>query len=227
MSNLSWVQYHILIELARHSTRRYSQLRPQGVEGNLFAYHLKGLMNEKFIEKTSEGHYQLTVKGLQLVGTLSLNTGKIRQQPQILNALICRNDRDEYLLARWHRQPNTGKISFPHGMMHYGEGLQVAAERELSEKAGLQATLTYRGHVYVRGMLEGVLDRHMLVHMFEATDTQPLGNVVRSENSESFWSSLEAIQPDEFLPGFYEIAQLVKHTNDDMLSADIIVKIPN
>jgi len=224
LSSLSWIQYHILVELTRHGVARYSALRPKDVEGNLFAYHLKGLLNEKLVEKT-DAQYQLTVKGLQLVGTLSLDTGRMRQQPQILNAIICTNKKGEHVWSRWRREPNMDKVSFPHGMLHYGEGLLEAAAREFTEKTGMQSALTYRGDVYVRGMLSGVLDRHMLVHLFEATDAQPTEDGERSAHSESFWAPLESLKPEDFVPGFYEIAQLATNAGQEMVFADIIVEL--
>jgi 8-oxo-dGTP pyrophosphatase MutT (NUDIX family) len=220
----SWIQYHILIELTRHSLRRYSQLRPKDVEGNLFMYHLKGLLNDGLVEKT-DSQYQLTIKGLQFVGTLSLKTGRTRKQPKILNAIICRNKAGEYLMTRWRRQPNTELVSFPHGMMHYGEAVLDMAAHELSEKANLHADLEYRGDVYVRGHLAGVLDRHMLVHLFEATNISPSGEEPHPEVGESFWTKLELLRPEEFVPGFYEIATLVDESPKGVLFADIDIEI--
>jgi 8-oxo-dGTP pyrophosphatase MutT (NUDIX family) len=218
----SWIQYHILIELTRNQFRRYSQLRPRDVEGNLFMYHLKGLMGEGLVEK-ADGQYRLTLKGLQFVGTLSLKTGRTRKQPKILNAIICRNDVGEYLFTRWRRQPNAGLVSFPHGMMHYGESVMVMAAHELAEKAGLKANLTYKGDVYVRGMLAGVLDRHMLVHLFEAVNYEPISETVEATN-EHFWASLDTLRPEEFVPGFYEIARLVENA-PDTLFVDIEIEV--
>ncbi len=225
MSNFSWIQYHVLVELARYGTRRYSELRPGEVEGNLFAYHLKRLLSEQLVEKI-DTQYQLTTTGLQVVGTLSLDTGKPRRQPQILNALICQNERGEYLWSRWHRQPNLGMVSFPHGMMHYGEALSEAAARELREKAALQGTLRYRGDVYIRGRRGDVIDRHMLVHLFEATSLRPSEGVTPSNHAESFWSSLSDLKPEEFVPGFYEIAQLATQAKEDLIFADILIDVP-
>lgn len=219
----SWIQYHVLIELTRHPLRRYSQLRPRDVEGNLFMYHLKGLIGEGLVEKT-DGQYCLTIKGLQVVGTLSLKTGRMRKQPKILNAIICRNEAGEYLFTRWNRQPNVGLVSFPHGMMHYGEPVINMAEHELAEKAGLKADLAYKGDVYVRGMLAGVLDRHMLVHLFEAIHYESADEAIEAV-SEHYWASLDSQRPEEFVPGFYEIARLVENKPHGVLFEDIVIEI--
>lgn len=216
-----------MLELTRHATRRYSELRPKGVEGNLFMYHLKGLIKDDLIEKY-EKHYRLSTKGLQFAGTLSLETGKTRQQPKILTAIVCKNDNDEYLFSRWHRQPNVGLVSFPHGMLHFGEKLDEMAARELAEKAGLIARLTYRGGVYVRGFRGNILDRHMLVHLFEAAEARPGREAeLRPEVGEAFWAQLETIAPGDFVPGFYEIAHLVHNCPSGTIFDDITVTIPD
>lgn len=205
---MHWIQYHILLELVRHSHRRHSQLRPEGVEGNLFQYYLTRLLKEGMVEK-NDNQYQLTVKGRQFAGTLSLQSGRPRLQPKILTAVICRNEKDEFLMTRWRREPNSGLVSFPHGMMHYGHTIAQMAEVEFAEKAGMSGTFTYRGEVAVRGYLKGVVDRHMIVHLMEALNFQAdQQDRIRQELGEPFWSSVDAIPRAEWLPGFYEIAQL-------------------
>jgi ADP-ribose pyrophosphatase YjhB (NUDIX family) len=226
---LSWIQYHILLELTRYATRRYSELRPQDVEGNLFMYHLKGLIKDGLVEK-HEKRYRLSVEGLRFAGTLSLETGKTRQQPKILSAIICKNDKEEYLFSRWHRQPNVDLVSFPHGMMHFGKKLHDMVARELAEKAGLEAKLTYRGEVYVRGFRAEALDRHMLVHLFEATAPAAGREAeLRPQISQPFWARLEDIRSEEFVPGFYEIAQLANRfsVSAETIFEDVDVTIPD
>ena len=188
-------------------------------------YHLKGLLKDGLVEK-HEKRYRLSVKGLQFAGTLSLETGKTRQQPKILAALICKNDRGEYLFSRWHRQPNVELASFPHGMMHFGEVLHDMAARELAEKAGLEAELVHRGEVYVRGFRKEEIDRHMLVHLFEATHFRTGREAdFRPAISAPFWARLSSLGPEAFVPGFFEIAQLVEAQPKGRIFEDITVAI--
>jgi ADP-ribose pyrophosphatase YjhB (NUDIX family) len=220
----SWIQYHILNELTCYATRRYSQLRPRDVEGNLFMYHLKGLMRDGLVMK-NDRDYTLSPAGLEFAGTLSLATGKTRKQPKVLTAVVYQNAAGEYLWSRWHRQPNIGLVSFPHGMVHYGETLQAMAALELAEKGGLTADLTNMGTVEVRGHRDDTLDRHMLVHLFRASNVQPhLQEQLRPEVSEPFWARFETLGPDQFVPGFYEIAQLVQQS-EDRIFAELDVRV--
>ncbi|HEX6258020.1 MAG TPA: NUDIX hydrolase [Candidatus Saccharimonadales bacterium] len=217
----NWIQEHVLKELIRHKTRRYSELRPRDIEGNLFMYHLKGLLREGIIEKT-EKQYMLSKKGQQHVAQLSLSTGKQRRQPLVLNCIIAKNSEGEYLFLRWHRQPNTGLVSFPHGMMHYGEGSLSSAKRELAEKTGLGGDLSYIHTVPIRTLHNDAVERHMLVRLFRANNLQPLENTLpRTDTSEPFWASLNTIHPDDFIPGFHELAMAVD--SDKLISITEIV----
>lgn len=214
-----WIQTYILEQLVRSATRRYTELKPRDVESNLFMYHLKNLVREGLIEK-DEKVYTLSQKGLRYVATLSLKMGKLRKQPQILNAIIARNSQERYLFSKWHRQPNTGLISFPHGMMHYGEPLLDAAKRELAEKAGLTADMIYKGSAYIRTLANQETDRHMLVQLFEAVNIQEgRQDEYRHDVAENFWAHPEDLSPALFIPGFYEITQRVlasKYTHQDI-----------
>lgn len=222
----NWIQYHILAELTRNSTRHYSQLRPGNVEGNLFTYHLNGLLRDGLVEKTNR-EYQLTSKGQQLVQTLSLTTGRIRKQPQILTAIICKNQAGEYLLSRWKRQPNIGLVSFPHGMVHFGTPIMDMATQELAEKTGLNADLLYRGDIYIRYASKDSdeVKHHRLVHLFKATNPRPSRELrQRSDTSEPFWAKLSDICPADFVPGFYEVAQLAEQQTTGTIFADLLIK---
>lgn len=222
----NWIAQHILVELTRHSTRRYSELRPDGVEGNLFSYHLDGLVKDGLVEKGDQA-YRLTVKGKQLVGTLSLETGRTRRQPKILTAVVARNEAGEWLLVRWRREPNTGLVSLPHGMMHYGRTAAEMAAVELAEKAGLVANeLKHVGEVYVRGMRGEEVDRHMLVVVFEAAAVQPgRQDEVRPEVAEALWARPESVARQDWVPGFWEIMELVRDRAEGPVFAELTIEV--
>lgn len=221
----SWIQNHILLELALHQTRRYSELRPRDVEGNLFMYHLKGLIREGLIIKEDQA-YTLSDQGLRFIGTYSLKIRRTRQQPKILTTVVARNDQNDFLFTKWGRQPNIGQISFPHGMMHYGQEVKSMAAHELAEKAGLEATLNYIGDVYVRGMRADIVDRHMLVHVFEAKDIHEGSHeFMQPEVYKSFWSKLEDLDRAKFVPGFYEIAKIAQNHKNIPFFEEISINI--
>jgi ADP-ribose pyrophosphatase YjhB (NUDIX family) len=221
----NWIQNHVLLELTRNATRRYSELKPRDIEGNLFMYHLKGLIKDGLIEK-NEAAYRLTVKGMQMAGHISLQTGKLRTHPKILTAVVCRNEAGEYLFVRWHRQPNIGQVSFPHGMVHFGKSIAAMAAMELAEKAGLEADLTFKGDIYVCGIRADDVDRHMLVHVFVASNIRPgRQDELRPEVSEPFWAQLNTVRREDYVPGFYEVMEIATSTSMPQLS-EITIEIP-
>lgn len=69
----------------------------------------------------------------------------------------------------------------------------------------------------MRGLLNDEVDRHMLVHLFEATSPQPLTDPpLRPDVSEPLWEQLENLAPTEFVPGFHEIAHIVQAAEPSM-----------
>lgn len=188
-------------------------------------YHLKGLLRDGLVEKHDTA-YRLSTKGMQFIATFSLPLGKTRQQPTILTAVVCKNANDEYLFVRWHRQPNIGKISFPHGMVHFGESVFDMAALELAEKAGLEADLEFSGDTYVRVMDNNATHRHMLVHLFRASNVRPgRQDELRPDVFESFWAPLKDIKKDESVPGFYEIAHLFDSGDISMLKEITVSRV--
>ena len=143
------LQQHILSQLIHHNARRYADLKPVDVEGNLFMYHLRVVMKAGYVAKRIDGRYELTPEGLRYADTLSLTTFTPRAQPRLVTLLVCQNAAGQYLLLRRKRQPLLGFATFPYGKVHLGETIATAAGRELNEKTGLSANLNHRGDGYV------------------------------------------------------------------------------
>jgi hypothetical protein len=49
------LQQHILSQLIHYPERRYADLKPDEVEGNLFMYHLRQLMAAGWVIKREDG----------------------------------------------------------------------------------------------------------------------------------------------------------------------------
>jgi len=142
------IQTNIIKALYYKPKLRYSQLRPDGVESNLFQYHLTRLIKEGFIKKEGE-FYTLTAKGQTYVDKLSTKNFKTREQAKIITILAIENANGEEAIYIRKHQPYYGHYSHPTGKIHFGESIYEAAERELKEKLGLKASLEHRGDVYV------------------------------------------------------------------------------
>jgi len=200
------IQLHILQKLTFVDEARYSELKPEGVESNRFVYHLKSLIADRFVEKTSSG-YKLTTQGKRHVGKLSLQTLQPRFQSKIVTVIICQNEKGEHLLMTWKRQPFLGYTAFPYGKTHFGESIREAAARELKEKSGLSAKLTHCGDAYLSIRERGELISHMLCHAFWAE--QPKGEMLTEGKTHTTeWCRLKDVPKTRLIPGFLKLNNL-------------------
>ena len=135
---LSWIQKHILFVLIRQEYARPKELAPEGVELNLFSYHLKALIQEGFIAKHQRGVYTLTALGEKYVGSLSTTTRKTTDNIKTV-IMLWAERAGQPLLFRWSRQPYLGKATLPYDRMVVGTSLHDGIKNALNEKLGLSA----------------------------------------------------------------------------------------
>ncbi|MDP4038596.1 MAG: NUDIX domain-containing protein [bacterium] len=219
---MNWIQKHIFKELTLHTNRRYSDMRPKDVEGNLFMYHLEKLITKGYIVKEGKD-YTLTTRGRRYAGVISVDSGELRIQPKIVTMLVVRNKRGEYLLFRWQRQPFIGQVSFPYGKTHYGESVFTMAEREQKMKTNLDGNLHYLGDVYVKTTQGHEAFNHMLAHVFEVKSfTGEAKSSVKT--GEAFWAHPEKLIASELTPGFMDIYNLVKKHGKDRFFEEIFIE---
>lgn len=206
------LQQHIMSQLIRHSSRRYADLKPADVEGNLFMYHLRQLMRAGYLAKINNGDYQLTTDGQRFADTLSLKTLTPRAQPRIVTLLVCQNEAGEYLFLRRKRQPLLGMVGFPYGKIHLGETIAEAAGRELQEKAGLTAKLTHRGDGYITIREAGEPVSQIMFHLFYGEN--PTGRLQTDTRTGAvFWAPVTAID-DTYMPSVPALLQLLADHQD-------------
>jgi len=205
------IQKSIILNLARTSPLRFTDLQPPRVPNNTFSYHLKKLIDGGYIELTSDG-YIATRKALKLV-VFGVNHGKTPLRPDTITMIYVENDEGETLLLNRNRKPFQGWYGIPGGQVHLGETLDQAAERELIEKTTIVAN----------GQLEavGVLDfryveqetkdifQHMIGFVYKykfVGDRQSLSDKV-TRYGQLTWSRLEQ---NILLPEVYIIKKMVE-----------------
>lgn len=208
MSSMHWIQKHILRELILRGQARYTDLKPERVEGNLFLYHLHNLIKEKFVEKAGK-EYRLSDEGLRFANFYSYDSDDIRLQPKILNAIVC-YDGHKVLVHQRGREPFKGKISLVNGKFHFGEASVLdSAKRELKEKTGLEAIAIERaGDTYLRYENKDGCYNHLLSHNFRCTKWN--GELRETGHSKLLWLTLEEVEKNPHtLPGTVEILRLM------------------
>ncbi len=142
------IQKDILKNLSEKELLKYSEVKPVKMEGNLFSYHLKKLVESKLIDK-NDTSYSLSSSGKLFLQKMSGKTMKTRVQPNIMTLVICENRKSEYLLYKRSKQPNINKWGFPAGKIHENEPITSSVKRELFEKTGLVASPKHAGLIYL------------------------------------------------------------------------------
>ena len=128
------IERSIVAYLMIHEYARFSEMRPQRVDTNLFTYHLKLLLKADFITKTDQG-YTLSTKGLVYVDRVSVNKMKLRTQPKIITMLLVQDGYGKVLLQKRTKQPYINTWTLPYGKLHIDdESVLMAASRESQEK---------------------------------------------------------------------------------------------
>lgn len=147
---MHWIQKHIIDLLMKHDLLRFSELRAEGVESNLFQYHLKYLLKQKMVEKVSGG-YSLGPKGLYYADRYSAEFSGERPQPKIITIAVVKNREGKVFLQQKPRQPWIGYYHLPAGKIHAGEITDEAASREFEEKTGVRIVdMLFRALVHVQ-----------------------------------------------------------------------------
>lgn len=206
---MHWIQNYVLQQLILFPDRRYADLKPANVEGNLFMYHLRQLVKEKLVQKRADGRYELTGPGQMYADRLSLKTFKPRLQPRIVTLIACQNKQGQWLLYRRKRQPLIGQVGFPYGKLHQGETVQKAAERELKEKTGLTGNLQHRGDGYITIVEQGSVVSQVMFHLFYSKNLT--GRLKANTNvGQAFWGDPLDIEKPELIRSMPDILKLLE-----------------
>ena len=217
----SKVMHHIQREILRSlllvPDARFKDLKPDGLESNIFMYHLKTLIKDGLVEKVQNG-YALTYKGKQFVDRSNLVSLKIRVQPKTITILAIQNKAGKQLILERLHQPFINHKGFPSGKIHYGESLQDAALRELEEKAGFtDTTLVFRGNFVMRYFNDKEVVNHIIGYVFSGTvDTvEPL--LFERPYFKCYWGDKDELYVDNRFKGHPEIFELLQNTPEGEL----------
>lgn len=208
------IQRTIMKALLATPTATYSMLKPKGIESNLFLYHVQQLIRAGLIAK-DDRTYQLTVKGKQYLDRAHLDTMVIRIQPKLVVMLAVQDDSGQFLIQERLHQPFLNMQGFLSTKLRFGETLQEAAYRELTDKSNLTAddvNLALRGNVFLRffDSESGLVANHIIAYVFSGNATVSRPEKHREGYSRCFWSDATVLTTDTALAGHQEVAQLLR-----------------
>ncbi len=126
------IQRQVMVQLRQKEDQTYQSLKPDGVEGNAFNYHLR-LLKKAGLIKSHNSLYSLTPKGTLVTDGFSSSSGRLMMRPYAYNALLV-TSADKVLLYKSERLPLKDIYCLPIGKMRYGEDLGVSVAREAARR---------------------------------------------------------------------------------------------
>jgi 8-oxo-dGTP pyrophosphatase MutT (NUDIX family) len=191
--------------LSHKEYARYSEMRPEKIDSNLYAYHLNRLVLSGYIEKKAEG-YTLSIQGLRYVEYAS-SSMRINTQPKITTAIMIQNNDGNILLTKRVKQPYINFYGLPLGKIHSDKDGNIlnSAIRELYEKTGVKyKKLAHVGDLYLKIYKDKILISDILTHVFFAACKKKI-----IPNESSLWVNRKDLNKISLIPGVKEILNLV------------------
>lgn len=161
------IQHTILSNLATVESARFSSLKPENTETNLYSYHLNVLIRQGYVQK-SQGVYRLTAAGLAYADRMSKEKVSIRIQPKIITMTVLIDENNAVYMYPKHKQPFIGKWNLPSGKIHLDDpDISAAAKREIKEKLGVVLDgVSHVGDAYIRVRSGHDLISTVFAHIF-------------------------------------------------------------
>jgi ADP-ribose pyrophosphatase YjhB (NUDIX family) len=210
-SEMHHIQKEIILSLSALSPQRFSQLQPPRIPNNTFSYHLKRLVDFGYIEHDVKRGYVPTRKALKLVQFRDAQKTARPSGPAVITILYVTNDIGEVLLLNRAKQPFVDYFGLPSGLIHKGETVEAAAERELKEKTGIEAPgqLTFSGTLDFQYLEQGSGD--IFVHAIAFIYRYNHGTSEMPERTTEYghlsWSGLTR---ENILPEVQKVHELVQ-----------------
>ena len=113
------------------------------MDSDVFKFHLRKLVHERYVRKLDAGAYALTPSGKEFANNLSKHNRAVQKQPKLSMAIVASQVSDgvvQYLFQQRLRHPFYGFWGTPSGPVAWGESIKTAAQREFEKQTGLTAT---------------------------------------------------------------------------------------
>lgn len=134
------IQRGIILRLRQAGSLGYAKLKPSGVEGNAYNYHLRLLKKSGLIE-LREDAYHLTHIGHLVSDAFSFANQRLMLRPHHYTTLLITQD-DRVLVYIPILGPKQEKLGLPSGKLHYGDSIASSLAREM-ERRNLSSDYTY------------------------------------------------------------------------------------
>lgn len=213
------IQRGILMQLRQVTAATYQQLKPDGLEGNAYNYHLKLLRQAGLIE-AHEGEYRLTSLGSLVTDAFSSAHGRLVLRPHYYVYPLVTSG-DYVLVYRPSRQLTPGRFVIPSGKLHLGDSIAQGIGREMVRR-GLTLDYTWQSlsAVNVRYRTKGEVVLHRPGMIYHVAYSGPR-ETTRTEGGESSWMPIADIEQLEgALPDLKEGLRRLRDHDDTPIDLD-------
>lgn len=201
---MHYIQIYILQKL-RTSAKSFTEINNDEFRTDLFSYHLKQLLTNKYITKADNGAYQLNDKGLSTISKYERENFNFRKKSDVVIILVLANiikASKKYLFIKRKASPFSGKFGLVAGTLDEGKNISTLLEEKAKDTGGIRLH-TNEFRFVMRNILYNekdlLIDQTELV--FYSKDFEVL------EYKEHFWFSKEEID-DTFT---YNSADIIGH----------------
>jgi hypothetical protein len=203
------LRQHIIHQLAAAESCRHSDLKPTGVESNLFSYHLGQLTNQGLVNKRSDGFYALTVQGQAAAKELGpVEPITPATSTKIVALYLLKDSQGRWLLTYGYSQPLKGLVGLPAFVIEPADSIKAAAGQVLLDRTGLSLNLTHRGDGYISIRQDQQTINRILFHLFGGNlDDRP------ASLDSAIWGDPRQMPIGELMPYMPDLIKLVAAQN--------------
>ena len=189
---------------------KFSEMRPEKVDSNLYNYHLRALIKDNYIEKIDGKGYRLTPRGLRFADLVSPKTFQTQLQAKTIIMMLVKNKKGELLLWKRKKQPFIDSWTLPNGKTHYEDpSLAVSVERDC-QKFFDNKPISYShiGVVEVNAKVKGQVISHIIAQLY-SVEISPESPVP----GQAQWFSPEDVKELSLAPAVEEILKIDSKPN--------------
>lgn len=190
------IKQHILSEILKRQTAKYSELMPPDTDNVLFNYHLQHLVKVGLLEK-KENMYSFTPDGQKATAPMTYNG--LYFQKFVARFHMYLIDGDNVLMQYHPFSPFKGDTTAVSSKLMYGTPVTERANMRITEKTGLRADMKLAGTVrtIITRPDKEVLDDSIYFIMYATKHTGLLNEKDDNDNPLAWYSFDEAIKLEQ------------------------------
>ena len=221
------IQKEIMNKLIRMGSLRYKDIKIDGLEASHFVYHLKTLIRNKLVAKSSTGEYKLTSYGFGFAQNYSTDNNNTSNITPAYLIFCIKSKNNKWALNIRNREPFINRYSLISGKIHKFNTIKKSIQHEIAEFSANKQDLQINNTGFASIIIEdGDIKTHILglIYYIECADELEINTNYRK--GEIKWFELNDIlsmDKSRILPGTMEIIKVVNSGSLEPLDITISV----